>query len=148
MVGTVPAGRPSDHCPPAPSPVRSDTAMTRRPPRGPVLLVALMLGTLTGAARLQAQVPPDKQAEMALNAARKAYNDGNLPAARDLFKQALAKFGTPPHATAARYGLALCLINAPEQDFAAAVEPLTQAASDGGFAERGQVLYHLALCQR
>src|SRR5688572_17174241 len=109
-------------------------------------LVVVVLGTLTSAARLPAQVPPDKQAEMALNAARKAYNDGNPTAARDLFKQFLQKFGGHPQATAARYGLGLALIHSPEQDFAAAVEPLTQAAGDGGFADRGQVLYHLALC--
>lgn len=93
-----------------------------------------------------AQVSPNQQAEMAVNAARKAYNDGNLPAAREQFKQILAK--SPQQATAARYGLALTYIHAPEQDFAAAVEPLTQAAGDGGFADRGLVLYHLAVCQR
>jgi TolA-binding protein len=112
------------------------------------LCLIVVLAALAGAARLDAQVPPDKQAEMALNAARKAYNDGNPTAARDLFKQFLQKFGGHPQATAARYGLGLALGNSPEQDFAAALEPLNQAAGDGGFADRGLVLYHLALCHR
>lgn len=106
-------------------------------------LPAVLLLSLTASA----QVTPDQQAEMAVNAARKAYNDGNLPAAREQFKQVLAKFPNQ-QGTAARYGLALTFINAPEQDFAAAVEPLTQAAGDGGFADRGLVLYHLAATQR
>ncbi|MBX3400377.1 MAG: tetratricopeptide repeat protein [Gemmataceae bacterium] len=94
-----------------------------------------------------AQVPPDQQAEMAINAARKLYNDGNLPAAREQFKQVLAKFPNQ-QGSAARHGLALTFINAPEPDYAAAVEPLTLAANDGGYADRGWVLYQLAATQR
>ncbi|QEL13808.1 tetratricopeptide repeat protein [Limnoglobus roseus] len=94
-----------------------------------------------------AQVSPDQQAGMAINAARKAYNEGNLPAAREQFKQVIAKFPNQ-QGTAAKYGLALTFMNAPEQDFASAVEPLTQAAGDGGFSEKGLVLYHLAVAQR
>ena len=37
-------------------------------------------------------MPPDKQAEVALTAARKAYNDGNLPFAAERFQEVLAKF--------------------------------------------------------
>ena len=95
-----------------------------------------------------AQVPAEQQAEMAINAARKAYNEGNLPAAREQFKQFLLKFGGAPQATSARYGLALSFMNAPEQDFAAALEPLNQATGDGNFADRGMVFYHLAVCNR
>lgn len=93
------------------------------------------------------QVSPDQQAEMAINAARKVYNEGNLPAARDQFKQVLAKFPNQ-QGTAARHGLALTFLNAPEADYASAVEPLTLAANDGGYAERGWVLYQLAATQR
>ena len=74
-----------------------------------------------------AQVPAEQQAEMAINAARKAYNEGNLPAAREQFKQFLLKFGGAPQATSARYGLALSFMNAPEQDFAAAFQPSRDA---------------------
>src|SRR4051812_2222591 len=109
MVGTVAPRRTSYPLPGRTIP-RSHTPMTHRLPRGflvPLLAVLAALGPATAAA----QVPPNQQADMAVNAARKAYNDGNLPAARDLFKQFLAKFGNTPQATAARYGLALCLIN-------------------------------------
>jgi len=54
----------------------------------------------------------------------------------------------PGLGTAARHGLALTFLNAPEADYASAVEPLTLAANDGGYAERGWVLYQLAATQR
>jgi cellulose synthase operon protein C len=109
------------------------------------VIACLLLGLLSVSV---AQVPAEQQAEMAINAARKAYNEGNLPAAREQFKQFLQKFGGAPQATSARYGLALSFMNAPEQDFASALEPLNQATGDGNFADRGMVFYHLAVCNR
>ncbi len=94
-----------------------------------------------------AQLTPDQQAEQAITAARKMYNDGNLPNAREQFKQVLAKFPNQ-QGTAARHGIALTYLNAPEPDYAAAIEPLTTAAGDGGYAEHGWVLYQLAAAQR
>lgn len=96
---------------------------------------------------VKAQVSPEQQAELAISAARKAYNDGNIPAAREQFKQVLAKYPNL-QGTAARHGLGLTYINAPEPDYAAAVEPFTLAANDGGYSERGWVLYQLAATQR
>lgn len=103
---------------------------------------------LTVPALAQQPMPPDKQAEVALTTGQRAYNDGNLPAAAQKFHEVLQKFGGTPSANAARYGLALCLINSPEQDFARAIEHLTGPAGDGGFAERGQAAYQLAVCHR
>src|SRR5581483_5322946 len=88
------------------------------PPRG-VLALAVALAVLP-AALAQPPMPPDKQAEVALAAGQRAYNDGNLPVAAQKFQEVVQKFANTPSANPARYGLALCLINSPEQDFAKA----------------------------
>src|SRR5581483_3836717 len=116
------------------------------PPRG-VLALAVALAVLP-AALAQPPMPPDKQAEVALAAGQRAYNDGNLPVAAQKFQEVVQKFANTPSANPARYGLALCLINSPEQDFAKAAELLAGPANDGGFADRGQAAYELAVCHR
>jgi TolA-binding protein len=115
--------------------------MTRRAAAFLVLLLA-------APAFAQPPMPPDKQAEVALAAGQRAYNDGNLQVAAQKFREVVEKFGNTPSAHPARYGLALCLINSPEQDFAKAVELLTGPANDGGFADRGRAAYQLAVCHR
>jgi TolA-binding protein len=109
----------------------------------PVLLAVALL-----AAPAAAQPPPDRSADAALNAARKLYNDGHVPAARDAFRQFLRKYPGDRRAADARYGLGLCLLHADTPDYAAAVEPLTQATGDGGHPDRGLILYHLAVAHR
>ncbi|MGL4419755.1 MAG: tetratricopeptide repeat protein, partial [Gemmataceae bacterium] len=100
---------------------------------------------LCGVGPLGAQTPAERQqAEVALNAARKAHTEGNLPAARDLYKQFLAKHANMPGASAARYGLGVCALAAAEPDYAGAIEPLQQAANDGNFPERPAAMLQLA----
>lgn len=111
---------------------------------------AAVLGSclLAFTANAQAPLPPDKQAEVLLTAARKAYNEGNLPVAGQQFQELITKFGNTPQANAARYGLALVLINSPQQDFAKAIETLAPPVNDGGFPERGPAMAQMAACQR
>ncbi len=90
----------------------------------------------------------DQQAEVMLTAARKGYAEGNLPFARERFQDVVTKFGNTPQANAARFGLALCLINSPEQDFAKAIDNLKGPSGDGGFVDRGQALYLLGVSHR
>ena len=116
--------------------------MTRR------LLPAVVLFVLSSLAAAQQPMPPDKQAEVALTAGQKAYNDGNLPLAAQQFQQVIQKFPNTPQVSAARFGLALCLLNSPEQDFARAIENLNGPAGDGNFADRGQALYQLGVAHR
>jgi TolA-binding protein len=115
--------------------------MTRRA----AVLVAL---SFVAPAFAQSPMPPDKQAEVALTAGQRAYNDGNLQVAAQKFQEVVQKFGNTPSANPARYGLALCLINSPEQDFAKAAELLTGPAGDGNFPDRGRAAYELAVCHR
>src|SRR5689334_13399159 len=116
--------------------------MTRR------LLPAVALFALTPLAVGQQPMPPDKQAEVALTAGQKAYNDGNLQLAQQQFQQVVQKFGNTPSANAARFGLALCYLNTPQQDIAKAIEYLTGPAGDGNFADRGQALVQLGVAHR
>jgi TolA-binding protein len=114
---------------------------------GFIAAVGLTFAILSNAAA-QPQMPPDKQAALMLAAGQKAYNDSNLSVATERFQELLRKFANTPSANAARYGLALCLVNSPQQDFARAIENLNHPANDGGFAERGSAAYQLAVCQR
>jgi cellulose synthase operon protein C len=94
-----------------------------------------------------AQVTPDQQAEMLLTAARRAYNEKNYPFAIERFREFQAKFGNHKEANAARYGLALALLDGP-RDYNAAVEQLTPLAGNKEFPEHAFVLYHLGLAKR
>lgn len=113
------------------------------------LAVAVLTVAFTGSeVAAQQPLPPEKQAEVLLAAARKTYNDGNLPAAGQQFRDLLGKFGNTPSANAARYGLGLVLLNSPEQDFAKAIEQLNGPAGDGGFPDRGPALLQLGVAHR
>src|SRR5262249_14537351 len=99
------------------------------------------------ASQLHAQVTPDQQADMLLAAARRAYNDKNFPFAAERFREFLTKFGNHKDANAARYGLALALLDGP-RDYNGAVEQLAPLAGNKEFPEHGLVLYHLGLAKR
>ncbi len=120
------------------------------PPRRVRGLAAAVFGSVVLAvpAAAQAPLPPDKQAEVVLTAARKAYNEGNLPVAGQQFQEVIAKFGNTPQANAARYGLALVLVNSPQPDFPKAIETLGPPVNDGGFPDRGPAMALMAACQR
>src|SRR5581483_8559054 len=94
------------------------------------------------------QVTPDQAADMVLNSARKAYTEKNYPFAVARFKEFLAKYGGHKNAPAARYGLALALIESPERDYAGAVEQLQPLAGNKAFADYPSVFYYLGLAQR
>ena len=111
------------------------------------------LGVLAGclaflAADVRAQVPADQAADMLLNSARKAYNEHNYPFAATRFREFLQKHGGHPQANAARYGLALSLLNGPEPNPAAAIEALNPLANDKNFPDHPYALYHLGLANR
>jgi TolA-binding protein len=97
---------------------------------------------------LLAQVPPDQAAAMLLDSARRAYNEKNYPFAVARFREFLGKFGNHKEAPAARYGLALALLEGPERDYNAAVEQLQPLLGNKDLPEYPFVLYHFALAKR
>src|SRR5262249_50312813 len=106
--------------------------------------LALLLGTTAGA-----QEPaPDQAADMLLSSARRAYNDKNYPFAAARFREFLGKYAAHKEPPSARYGLALCLLEGPERDYAGAVAQLQPLAGNKDLPEYPSVLYHLGLAQR
>jgi TolA-binding protein len=98
------------------------------------------------AAPLTAQTPA--AADMLLGSARRAYNEKNYAFAAERFREFLGKFGNHKEANAARYGLALCLIDGPAKDYNGALQQLQPLANNKDFPEHPYVLYYLGLSQR
>src|SRR5215471_6243734 len=99
------------------------------------LFVALPLVVLLLPRPAAAQVTPDQAADMLLTSARKAYNERNHPFAVNKFREFLGKFGGHKDAPAARYGLALCLIEGPEKNYNEARDLLAQLAGNKDLPE-------------
>jgi TolA-binding protein len=97
---------------------------------------------------LAGQMPQDQAAQMLLDSARRAHNEKNYTFARDRFREFLQKYGGHKEANAAKYGLALCLIDGREKDFPAAVEQLQGLAGVKEMPEHPFVLYYLGLARR
>jgi TolA-binding protein len=109
----------------------------------------LPLGSfLLVASSLQAQLTPDQAAALVLNSARKAYNEKHYTFAATRFREFLAKYGGHKDAPAARYGLALSLMNGVPRDYAAAANELQNLSGNTGFADHAFVLYYLGLARR
>lgn len=94
------------------------------------------------------QLPADLAADLLLTSGRRAYNDRNYPFAIQRFRDFLGRFGNHPKAPAARYGLALALLQLPERDFAGARDQLRPIADRKELAEYPFVLYYLGQSER
>lgn len=103
---------------------------------------------LAWAAAAPAQMTPDQAAELLLTGARRAYNEKNHAFAAARFREFLGKYGGHKDAAAARYGLALALLDGPGRDYQGALEQLQPLAGNKDFAEHASVLYYLGQCQR
>ena len=110
-------------------------------------LTAVMLALLAGTA-LWAQVTPEQQAEMLLNSARKAYNEKNYAFATAKFREYLGKFAASKDAPAARYGLALTLIDGPDKKYDEAREIMQTLAAAKDFPERALAAYYAGVSAR
>ncbi len=110
-------------------------------------LAALVLAWC-GSSVLYGQINPDKAADMLLTSAQKGFNERNYPFAAQRFKEFLAKFGGHKNAPAARYGLALALLEVPEKPYNEVRDLLQGLAGNKEFPDHPQVLYHLGLAVR
>jgi TolA-binding protein len=109
--------------------------------------LAASLVVLSGAP-LAAQVKPEQAADMLLGSARRGYNEKNYTFAADRFREFLGKYGNHKEANAARYGLALCLIDGPTKDYNGAIQQLQPLAGNKDLPEHPFILYYLGLSQR
>jgi TolA-binding protein len=100
------------------------------------------------AAPAVAQVSPEQAADMVLASARKAYNERQHAFAVTRFREFLSRFGNHRGAPAARYGLALALLEGPQPNYAEARDLLRALAGNQGLPERASALYHLGLALR
>jgi cellulose synthase operon protein C len=110
----------------------------------PLLAAALLVLARPAAA----QMTPDQAAELVLNSARKAYNEKNHPFAAARFREFLGRFPGHKQAPAARYGLALCLLEGTPKNYAEARDLLQQIAGNKDLPEHASALYHLGLALR
>lgn len=94
------------------------------------------------------QLTPDQQAVQLLDAARRAYNEGNLPFAADRFRQFLQQYGNHKDAHFARLGLGIAILESPQPQPQQAIEQLKPAADAAEFAERGLASFYLGTAYR
>jgi TolA-binding protein len=111
-----------------------------------ILAIPGTLGLLPASG--QNQLTPDDAAFMLLNSARRAYNEKNYTFARDRFREFLQKHGNHKEVPSARFGLALALLDGPEKDYNAALEPLQQIVGVQDFPDRPLALYYLGYAHR
>jgi tetratricopeptide (TPR) repeat protein len=83
-----------------------------------------------------------------LDGARRAFNDGQYPAAADRFREFLNLYGNHREAPAAHYGLGLALLEGPAKDYGQAANSLRQVAARPDFPDRGLALYYLGVALR
>ena len=111
--------------------------------------VVLALGVIvSGIALGQAPLKPEEMAAQVANAGNKAYNEKQFPVAIERYREYLKTFSNQKDVTQVRYGLALCLLEAPQKDYKVAVETLNQVVGVQEFADRPLALYYLALAHR
>lgn len=111
-----------------------------------MVLVLLVSGLLSPT--LRAQVTPAQQAQMLLNSARQAYNEGQLDFAQQRFREFLQRFGGQADAAAAKYGLALCLLEQPQPKYQEARDLLQSLAGNKNVPDYAAIVYHLGLALR
>jgi TolA-binding protein len=119
---------------------------TRSGRAGGPLLALLALAVV--ASPVLAQGNADQAADMLLLSARKAYNDKNQGFAVARFREFLGRFGGHRNAPAARYGLALALLESSPPNYQEARDLLQGLTGNRDLPEYSSVLYHHGLALR
>ncbi len=110
-----------------------------------LLVLAFLAGVRVAPAQ---QLPAEEQATQLLDAARRAYNERNFPFAADRFKQFLQQYGNHAEAHSARLGWGVALLESPQPQYRAAIDPLRPAAESAEFSERGLANFYLGTAYR
>ncbi|HBI42733.1 MAG TPA: hypothetical protein DDY78_07735 [Planctomycetales bacterium] len=111
--------------------------------------VALGASFFLGATVLTAQtVTPDQAADMLLTSAKTAFNAKDYAFAAGRFREFMAKYGNHKDAPAARYGLALSLLDGPDKDYKGAAEQLQSLVGSKDAPDYPFYVYYLGLAQR
>ncbi len=113
--------------------------------RTPALAAVLFLWTSAAAAET---LPPDRAADMLLTSAKTAFNAKDYAFAAGRFREFLSRFGNEKNAPAARYGLALSLIDGPDKDYNAAADQLRTLVNSKDSPDYPFYVYYLGLAQR
>ncbi|MCE9532725.1 MAG: tetratricopeptide repeat protein [Planctomycetes bacterium] len=108
----------------------------------------LLLASGIHSTLVQAQVPAEQAADLVINAARKAQNDGNYPFAITKYQEYIQKYANQPQVNAARYGLAVCMIDGPDRNYEKAIEPLNQLVGNTALPEHPYAVYYMGIAQR
>jgi TolA-binding protein len=95
-----------------------------------------------------AQLTADQQADMLLDAAKRAYNEKNYPLAAQKFQEFIGKYGNHKDIASARYGLVLAILDGPDKDYQKAWENLQPLFGAKEFTDYPMVLYYAGLSQR
>jgi TolA-binding protein len=122
--------------------------LNRCPDRARIFVFILLFGSLAASPAPAQQVTPDAQAVQLLDAARRAYNERNLPFAADRFREFLQKYGGHKDVNYARLGLGLALLESPQPQYQPAIDQLRPAADAAEFPERGLASFYLGTAYR
>lgn len=112
------------------------------------LLCSAFLFWLAAAPAPAQQLTPDQMADMLLNSARKAFNEKQPAFAVQRFREFLGKYPQHKDIPAARFGLALALVDAPEKNYNEARELLFGLVQAKALGEQPFLPYHLGLAMR
>src|SRR4051812_20443115 len=99
-------------------------------------IFGLVWALTTGASAQTATLKPEELAVQVLNAANRAYNEQQFGPATERYREYLKTYANQKDVNLARYGLALCLLEAPQKDYKGAIEHLTPVVGIAEFTER------------
>ncbi|MCS7168029.1 MAG: tetratricopeptide repeat protein, partial [Gemmatales bacterium] len=97
---------------------------------------------------VEAQLPPEQQAQVLLDSAHRALNEKHYDAAIARYREFLQKFPNHTQANQARYGWAVALLEGPSRDYKTAAELLHPVLGQADFPFRPFAVYYAGWAQR
>ena len=110
--------------------------------------LAVVLGGLFTVVQAEQPQGAEDAAKAMLAAGRRAFNEGQYPVAAERFREFIKQYGSHKDVPAARFGLALVLVEGPEKNYKEAADLLQPVAGREDFADRPLALYYLGAATR